>query len=170
MKYALMVVCLTGLAGCASMVPPDMTPITTEQREFTFDFTVPGKSQTELYRSARDYLATAYRDSRAVTRVDDESQGTIIGKGVAPWSFTTSSTMIPSMPCSSYYDVIFIAKEGRARLQLTLKEGMPNPSVCGWSLPPKRDYPQIVGQFLTMSGQLESALNGRGVVDKVRNF
>jgi hypothetical protein len=169
MKKILTLGCFLVLAGCAT-APPGAYPITDEKREFTFDFAIPGKSQQELFRSARNYLATAYVDSRAVTRVEDEAQGTIIGKGVAPYNYTIDNPMIPSMPCSANYDLIFIAKEGRARLQLKLTESVPQYGQCSLPLPQKRDYPQIVGQFLTMSGQLESALNGRGVVDKVRNF
>lgn len=170
MKYVLTLASLLAVAGCAVTAPPGAYPITDEKREFTFDYAVPGKSQQELYRSARNYLATAYVDSRAVTRVEDEGQGTIIGKGVAPWNMTIDSSLIPSMPCSSNYDVIFIAKEGRARLQLTLKEGAAQPATCNWPLPPKRDYPQIVNQFNSMSAGLEKALNGQGAVDKLRNF
>jgi len=170
MRIAITLACLMGLTGCAAMIPPDLMPITEEKREFTYDYAVPGKSQEELYRSARNYLATAYRDSRAVTRVDDESQGTIIGKGIAPWNFSPPSAMMPASPCSSFYDVIFIAKEGRARLQLTLKEGSPNSPACNWPLPPKRGYTQIVNQFNDMSAGLEKALNGQGAVDKLRNF
>ncbi|XYJ11794.1 DUF4468 domain-containing protein [Telluria sp. B2] len=170
MKIAVMLGCLAVISGCASMVPPDQMPITDEKREFTFDYAVPGKSQHELYRSARNYLATAYRDSRAVTRVEDETDGTIIGKGIAPWNFTTDSMLLPFIPCGSNYDVIFIAKEGRARLQLTLREGVTQPATCGWALPPKRDYPQIVQQFNDMSTGLEKALNGQGAVDQLRNF
>jgi len=170
MKHALTFALLIALAGCAVTAPPGAYPITDEKREFTFDYTVPGKSQHELFRSARNYLATAYKDSRAVTRVEDEADGTIIGKGIAPWNMTIDSSLIPSMPCSSNYDVIFIAKEGRARLQLTLREGAAQPATCNWPLPPKRDYQQIVSQFNEMSAGLEKALNGQGVVDQLRNF
>jgi hypothetical protein len=131
---------------------------------------VPGKSQQELYRSARNYLATAYVDSRAVARVEDESQGTIIGKGVVNWNYRTDESLLPTVPCSSSYDVIFIAKEGRARLQLTFKEGAMSITSCNVTLPPKRDYPQIVNQFEAMAAGMEQALNGQGAVDKARNF
>jgi len=169
-KFAFMLTCILGLVGCAVTVPPSQAPITDEKRDFTFDYAVPGKSQQELYRSARNYLATAYVDSRAVARVEDESQGTIIGKGVVNWNYRTDSSLLPSVPCSSSYDVIFISKEGRARLQLTFKEGAASITSCNITLPPKRDYPQIVAQFNEMSAGLEKALNGQGVVDKVRDF
>ena len=171
MKVATTLVCLLVLAGCAAPgIPPSQAPITDEPREFTFDYPVPGKSQVELYRAARNYLATAYVDSRAVTRVEDEAQGTIIGKGVVNWNYRTDSSLLPAVPCSSSYDVIFIAKEGRARLQLTFREGAASITSCNISLPPKRDYPQIVSQFNDMSAGMEKALNGQGAVDKVRNF
>lgn len=170
MKYALPLVCLLILSGCTSIVPPNDLPITDEKREFTFDYTAPGRSQQELYRSARNYLATLYGDSRAVTRVDDESQGTIIGKGLVPWNYTIDSPLVPFMTCSSNYDVIFVAKDGRARLQLTLREGVAQAGVCNTPLPPKRDYPQIVSHLNGISAGLEKALNGQGAVDKLRNF
>jgi hypothetical protein len=170
MKVVLSVACLLSLVGCVAMPQPDMYPITDEKREFTFDYAVPGKTQQDLYRSARNYLATAYVDSRAVTRMEDEAEGTIIGKGIAPWNYQIDSPLIPFQACGSNYDIIFIAKEGRARLRLTLKEGAAFPATCNVPLPTKRDYPQIVSQFHGMSNGLERALNGNGVVDQLRNF
>lgn len=171
MKVVSLLIFATILGGCAAPgIPPSQAPITDEKREFTFDYSVPGKSQQDLYRSARNYLATAYVDSRAVARVEDESQGTIIGKGVVNWNYRTDESLLPIVPCSSSYDVIFVAKEGRARLQLTFKEGAASITSCNISLPPKRDYPQIVKQFDAIAAGMGQALNGQGVVDKVRNF
>lgn len=159
------------LSGCGSIATtPEQMPITTEKRDFVFDYTVAGKSQQELFRSARNYLATVYGDSRAVARVEDSEQGTIIGKGISAWNLTTSSPLIPHMPCSSNYDLVFIAKDGRARLQLALKAGAVAPAQCGWDLPPKRDYPQIVAQFEGISAGMAKALNGQAPIDSLRNF
>lgn len=150
-------------------MPPERMPITTEQREFIYDYPAPGKSQKELFTSARNYLAMSYGDSKAVSRVEDSEQGTIIGKAIARWSFTIGGPFNQTMPCASNYDIIFIAKEGKARLQLTLVDGLAMPS-CGWRTPPKQDYPQIVGQFRGISEALGKALKNESAVDKLKNF
>ncbi len=168
MKKTLLIALAFMLAGCAS-IPPDRLPITTEKREFTYDYTIPKKSQKELFKAARNYLATSYGDSKEVSRVEDEEQGTIIGKAITGWNLSIDSWMIPHIPCASNYSIIFIAKEGRARLQLTLVEGTPMQS-CGWSSPPKRDYPQIVLQFNGLADGLGQALNGQAAIDQLKNF
>lgn len=160
---------LAVLTGCAA-VPPDQMPITTEQREFVYDYAVPGRSQSQLYQAAREYMATAYGDSRAVSRVDDEAQGTIIGRALLPWNFSTGSFVLPTITCANHYDVIFIAKEGRARLQLALKEGAMMPATCAWALPPKRDYAQIPAEFDRISKGFGAALQGNGKLDSLRQF
>ena len=70
------------LFGCASMKRADKDA----KREFTFDFEVPGKSQSELWHNARDYFAEVYGDFRSVFSVLDEENDTMIGKGLASWS------------------------------------------------------------------------------------
>ena len=160
---------LASLAGCAITAPPEAYPITTEQREFVYEFSAPGKSQKELFSVAREYFALTYGNSKEITRVEDEAQGTIIGRAIVPWDMTTGSTMIPSFPCASYYGVIYVAKDGKARLQLTLQDG-PAMASCQVQAPPKRDYPQIVQQFQRVSIGLGDAIGGNSAVDKLRNF
>lgn len=160
----------TVLLVCAAGTSAAQTTITTEKRDFIFDYTVAGKSQQDLFRSARNYLATAYGDSRAVSRVEDAEQGTLIGKGVVAWGLTVDGFLVKSIPCSSNYDIVFIAKDGRARLQLSLKEGSVSPRDCNWPLPPTRDYPQIVSHFKGISADMEKALNGQAPIDALRNF
>jgi hypothetical protein len=157
------------LVGCASMIPPERLPITTEKRDFIYDFKVPGKSKTELFNNARNYLATSYGNSKDVTRVEDEKEGTIIGKAVSEWKFSTNDWMIPHVPCYSRYNIFFVAKDEKARLQLSLLEGTVLPS-CGWRLPPKQDYPQIVDQFNTIANDLKSALEGSSTIERLKNF
>lgn len=151
-------------------MPPDQLPITTEKRDFVYDYSVPGKSQAELYRSARNFLATTYGDSREVARVEDEAQGTIIGQGVVEWSLTVDGLIIKGLPCASRYEIIYMAKDGRARLQLALKEGIVMPASCGWSLPPKRDYAQITSRFDVISKGLDDALHGSSKLESLKNF
>lgn len=169
MKALCMAGMMAALAGCAITIPADRMPITTEQREFIYEYAAPGKSQTDLFRDARNYLAMSYGDSKEVSRVEDEAQGTIIGKAIAPWSLSTDSALIPFIPCASNYNIIFVAKEHKARLQLTLVDGVAMSS-CQWTSPPKRDYPQIVKQFNGISAGLESAINGQSAVDRLKNF
>ena len=156
------------LSGCVT-VAPDQMPITTEKREFIYEYAAPIKTKKELFKDARNYFAMSYGNSKEVSRVEDEEQGTIIGKAVALWNLSTGSPMIPHIPCASYYNIIFVAKDGKARLQLTLVDGIAMPS-CGWTSPPKRDYSQIVQQFKSISEGLDAALNSQSAVDRLKNF
>lgn len=157
------------LTGCVS-TPSDQLPITTEKREFLYDYTVVGKSKDELYVKANDFLAISFNNSKVISRVEDRKRGTIISKAIANWTLSTDGLIITGMPCYSSYDIYFIAKDGKARLQLELMEGAPNPSVCGWKLPPKRDYPQIVNLFDSIAKEMGSSLNGNSKLDKLNNF
>lgn len=78
--------------------------------------------------------------------------------------------MIKSVPCASNYNLIFIAKDGKARLQLSLLEGVVLPASCGWHLPPKRDYAQIVQSFNNASESLGNALDNKSSIDRLKNF
>jgi hypothetical protein len=157
------------LTGCVT-IAPDRYPITTEQREFIYDYATPAKSKKELFKDARNYFALAYGNSKDVSRLEDEEEGTIIGKAVAPWNLSTDISMVPYIPCASNYNIIFIAKDGKARLQLTLMDGAALSSCGGWQAPPKRDYPQIVQHFIGISEGLGSALINQAAVDRLKNF
>lgn len=168
-KKAMLLACTLALSACAT-TPPDQLPITTEKKEFLYDYSVPGISKDELYTRASDYLAITYNNSKVISRVEDKERGTIIAKAVSSWRLSIDSFVITGMPCFSNYDIYFIAKEGRARLQMVLVPGAPNPSVCGWTLPPKRDYPQIVSQFDEISKGMQNALHGNSKLDKLNDF
>ena len=157
------------LAGCVTM-PPEQMPITTEQREFIYEYAAPTKSKKELFAAARNYFAVSYGNSKEVSRLEDEEQGTIIGKAIASWSLTVDGLLLTSIPCASNYSIIYVAKDGKARLQLGLTEGVAYPMTCGWSLPPKRDYPQIVQHFKRISEGLGNSIEGNSAVDKLKNF
>jgi len=169
MKKLLLVIGAWMLSGCVTM-PPGQMQITTEQREFIYEYAVPSKSQIDLFKAARSHFALAYGNSKEVSRLEDEAQGTIIGKAIVPWNLSVDGLIITSMPCASYYNIIFIAKDGRARMQLSLLEGAALPLSCGWPLPPKRDYPQIVTHFKNTSDGLASALDSKSAIDKLKNF
>jgi hypothetical protein len=115
--------------------------------EFTFDYQVPSKSKGELWKSARDYFASAYGDSRSVFRVMDPEDGTIIGKGTASWMLMTNN-------CLTDYHIRFAAKDNKARLQFEIIRGVPPLSQCtGWPWPTESGYQEIVNSFsLTSTG------------------
>ena len=168
-KVVLAAVAVSLLAGCVT-VPPGQMPITTEQREFVFEYAAPNKSKKELFAAARNYFAVSYGNSKEVSRLEDEEQGTIIGKAIASWNLTIDGLLITVIPCASNYSIIFVAKDGKARLQLAITEGVAYPMTCGWSLPPKRDYPQIVEHFKRISEGLGNSIEGNSAVDKLKNF
>lgn len=159
----------SALLGCATDPnSPDYPISQSDVRAETFTYIDLGSDKTELWKKARNYIATAYGNSNAVLRVEDESSGTLIGKGLVQWKMLTT----PLSPyCYSEYDIRFVAKDSKARLQLELLPGVPAISECSaWSLPSKYGYEQILSSFSTMSEQLESSLRGEGKLDAMKNF
>lgn len=148
------------LAGCAGMSPARNDA----QSEFTFDYQIQDKSKDELWKSARDYFAGAYGDSRSVFRVMDQDDGTIIGKGSASWMLLTNQ-------CLTDYHIRFAAKDDKARLQFEIIRGAPALSQCqGWAWPTESGYKQIVNSFNAVSAGIESALNGNGDASSFKDF
>lgn len=166
MKAVLTIAGAALLAGCVT-IPEEKMPITTEPREFVYEFEAP-KSKQELFKIARNYFALSGGDSREITRVEDEAEGTIIGKGNVIWNYTTGSFVLPAVPCASRASMIFVAKDGKARLRMALIEGAVTEAQCGWHLPPKQDYPQIVASFGRLAKGLESAIQGDSAVEKLK--
>jgi len=150
------------ILGCAGMMPADLNA----QKEFTYDFLVKGKSQTELWRNAQYFFAENYGDSRAVFRVNDEKDGTIIGRGSAPW---TLNAFAPT--CYTDYHIRFAVKNEKARLQLELIEGVPPGSPCSaWPWPTTDGYEQIVSSLKGAAQRLDAALKGDAPATKFKNF
>lgn len=168
-KVILIITSALALSACVAL-PPERLPITTEKREFLYDYSIPGATKDDLYTRANDYLAISYKNSKVISRIEDKERGTIISKAVSNWQLSTGDFLIKSVPCYSNYDIYFIAKDGRARLQLELVEGAPNPSVCGWKLPPKQDYPQLVNQFESIAMEMEEALSGNSKINQLNDF
>ncbi|EOX1508754.1 DUF4468 domain-containing protein [Vibrio cholerae] len=103
----------------------------------------------ELRKKARNHIATVYGDSKEVMRVEDESEGSLIGKGLVQWKIIDSAI---SPYCYSSYDIRFLAKDGRARLQLELLPGVPAGSECvAWTLPSKYGCDQVLTKFGLMA-------------------
>jgi hypothetical protein len=138
------------VVGCAGMAPASKDV----QRTFTYDYSAADVSREELWVRARDYFATTFGDSRSVLRVQDKEETTLIGKGVASWK------LIGSERCFNDYHLKFMSKDGRARLELELIEGVPSYSTCsGWPWPSQSGYEEIVSGFESFSAGLGGALN-----------
>lgn len=167
MKALVALLAAAVLAGCAA-IPPERMPITTEQREFTYEFSAPSRSKDQIFKDVRNYFALAYRDTNKIGRVEDSVDGTIIAKAISPWRLTTDSGLIPSIPCGSNYNIIFVARDGKAKLQLVLLDGAVPP--CGWSLPPKRDYPQVLREFESIRAGVADAIAGDSAIDRLKKF
>ncbi len=152
-KYISISIVLALLTGCAGMASRDV------QREFTYDFLLPGKSQNILWQNARDYFAGVYGDSRVVFRVADEKDGVLIGRGFAPWGLVGNI-------CTTEYHIRFVAKDGKARLQYELIEGLLGKGSCpGWPWPSEEGYKEITKSFTDSSKSLEYALKGNSFKD-----
>jgi hypothetical protein len=146
----LTVIFLLSIIGCAGIQPIKDNV----QKEFTYDYVVDGKTKSELWKNARNYFAAVYGDFTQVARVMDENEGTIIGKGLAPWYLLGNK-------CGHEYHIRFMAKDGKARLQLELIPGVPPLSDCtGYPLPSEDGYQEIIKQFKEISLELEKALKG----------
>ena len=136
-------------------------------KPFTYDFKMPNIGKNELYVRARDYIATVYGDSRSVIRVQDQENGTIIGKGVVDWRFKAGSLI----QCSSNYNIRFMAKDYKARLQLELIKGAAAFSRCkGWKLPTVTGYNKIKVSFDSIAQGVEKAIKGEGSIQKFKDF
>lgn len=119
----------------------------------------------KLWRNARDYFAGVYGDSRSVFRVMDENDGTLIGRGLAPWKIPGGSE------CSTEYHIRFAAKDNKARVQFELIEGVPPTSPCsGWPLPSQDGYDSIKRSFAMTAKEVEGALKGGGGKNKFKDF
>lgn len=161
MKWlVMMIVASILLAGCAGIQPIDETT----QTKTTYDFIVKGKSKTEIFKTARDFFAGGFGDSRAVFRVTDEKEGVMIGRGTAQWEVTT-------IHCMTDYHIRFAAKDEKARLQFELIYGHTPGSECtGWSLPSKNGYKEILESFENIAKNLEQSLHGKSTASDFMNF
>ncbi len=162
------IVILLVLFGCANNPnAPDYPISQSKVKAQTFTYTDLDGDKEELWEKARNYIATVYGDSKAVLRVEDEKNGTLIGKGLIGWKIFSSAL---SPTCHSEYDIRFVAKDNKARLQLELLSGAPALSGCTWKLPSNFGYEQVISEFERMSSELESALRGSGKIEKMQDF
>jgi len=148
------------LIGCSGMRMADLSA----QREFTFDFNIPNKSQAQIWKNARDFFSESFVDSREVFRIMDEKEGTFIGKGIATWSLSMNR-------CLTEYHVRFVAKDEKARLQFELINGVPLGSPCiGWPWPSVDGYNKIIESFKTAANEMGFTLKTKSKINKLKDF
>jgi hypothetical protein len=147
--------------GCAAHYPVPRD----SQKLFTYDFSLPGKSKSELWKTARNFFAEKYGDSRAVFRVMDEQDGTLLGKGVVTWNIVSGST---GAPCITNYYIRFASKNDKARLQFELIEG--SDGCPYYYLPPQKNYDEIVNNFSAIATELKADLSGKPAPASFKDF
>lgn len=164
MKIPLLIlVIVTGIlsSGCASTRSQEEN----QESTFTYEFENLGMSQSEVFRAARNFLATSYGDTNQVLRVIDENDGVIIGRGISPWSFGLGTI------CSTNHDIRLVARDDRARLQFEIVHGVPATSRCaGWPWPTDSGYEKIVSDFNAFAAALEAELRGETSDSDFFNF
>jgi hypothetical protein len=167
-KIIISVLSIFLVGGCAS--GPEWTQISEKDiKPMTYDYNIPNTNKDVLFKRARNHFATVYGDSRSVIRVQDEAEGLIIGKGAIDWKLGTD-TLAP-ISCSSSYNIRFIAKDNKARLQIHLIEGAPVFSQCtGWRLPTVTAYQEILKSFNDISAGVESSLKGLSDESSFKDF
>ena len=147
-----------GLAGC--IVEP--MPLTSKQLNFQYDYRVEGVKKVELWKRARNHIATIFGDSKSVIRVADENEGVIYGRGLVGWTFDT----LAAVSCLSNFDLRFKAKDGKARMQIELLNRVPALSECkGFSLPHEDGYNQIKINFSNIDKGMKKALSKKSSLD-----
>ena len=159
----LFIIFLTGCVAIPPIVKEDsITPS-------TYNYTELNADKNTIFIRARDHFATIYGDSRSVIRVQEQKEGIILGKGAIDWILDISG--IGNLQCTAEYNVRFLAKDNKARLQLELINGAPSYSKCsGWPLPTETAYKKIQTEFDAISIQLEKALKGLGSVESFKDF
>jgi hypothetical protein len=105
----LLLLMLVSFMGCS---PYELTP---EMKKFKYNYKIEGKNKKQIWKLARNHFALVYGDFRSVLRVQDEEEGSIIGKGKVKWSFGSES-------CWHDYNIRFDAEDRKAKLRLNLIE------------------------------------------------
>jgi hypothetical protein len=158
------------LVGCVTdpNSPYVMIP-SSEVEAQTYTYTELNGNKSELWKKARNYIATVYGDSKSVFRVEDEVDGVLLGKGVINWSMGggTASLGVKHY-CSSEYDIRFVAKDNKAQLQLKISKTILE---CkNWITPSRYGYAEILREFERMSKELEASLRGNGQLESMHDF
>lgn len=159
------------LSGCASSMKNPVQIDASLIEPQTYDYSFAGVDKDSLFIRARNHTATAFGDSNSVIRIQDQKDGIILGKGAVNWNLDTGSPLIPYIECTSSYDIRFMAKEGKARLQFELIQGAPVYSRCsGWGLPTPSGYEEIKRSFDQIALGFKNALSGSGALSSFSDF
>lgn len=104
MRIAAALLWLTLLGACASAPAQQPPPL-----EVSEVIAVEGKNAAQLCNGARDWVATAFRNSRAVVEVFDAERGKLIGKG------GMQVLGFAGTPFNVYFTMTVDCKDGRMR-------------------------------------------------------
>lgn len=146
------------LTGCSTHLDPFDEPISIfDIQPQTFTYTALNNQQDVLWEKARRHIISTYGKSQPILRVENESSGTLLGKGIVRWKVSVSTTN--KTYCNSEYDIRFMSRDNKARLQLLLLPNVFGDSECDdLTLPSKYGYQQIRNKFELMSNNLEFVL------------
>ena len=145
MKNLVLLTVSVFLVGCLPTFLGDLTP---KMKNFQYSYKVEGKNKSQIWKLTRNHFALVYGDVRSVLRVQDEEEGTLIGKGKVKWSFDPP---INSLYCWHDYNILFTAEDGKANLKLALIEG----GTCRLT---EEGYKVIKNDFRVLNIGLKNAL------------
>ncbi|OCH19781.1 hypothetical protein [Aliivibrio sp. 1S128] len=145
------------LTGCSAHLDPLDGPISIfDIKPQVFTYTELNSTQDILWEKARRHIMSTYGKSQPILRVENKSRGALLGKGVIRWKISASTS---NTYCNSEYDIRFMSRDNKARLQLLLLPNVSGDSECdNLVLPSKYGYEQILNKFEFMSNNLELAL------------
>ena len=125
-----------------------------QQREFHYDFVVPGHSRDELWHAATAYFSLGMGVNRPKFDKLDEDAGVMEGRGLEPWRLPGSGI------CFTRYALRFAADDGRVHLELEAFLGeSEGPLDCAeWPILPRPSYAQMVADFNRTADELRTAL------------
>lgn len=143
------------LVGCTHLTPLELPILASDIQPQTYTYNELNAKQNVLWGKARKHILKMYGQSQPVIRVANQTNGTLIGKGVIGWKTSPTNELY----CYSEYDFRLMARDNKARFQLQLIPGVLTKSSCeNRELPSQYGYKQIIDQFDAMSDKLEIAL------------
>lgn len=143
------------LVGCTHLTPLELPILESDIQTQTYTYNELNGKQDALWEKARNHIHTEYGQGEPVIRVANQTNGTLIGKGIIGWKILPSSQSY----CYSEYDFRLMARNNKVRFQLKLLPDVLTKSNCeGRELPSQYGYKQIIDQFDLMSDKLERAL------------
>ena len=113
MKYLIIIFLSLLLGGCIKFIV-----LTPEMKNFEYTYQVDGKNKNQIWKLARNHFAKIYKDFRSVFSVQDEEEGTMIGKGTISWAFDMPGGQF----CYHDYHIRFDAENGNGKLKLEIME------------------------------------------------